>query len=497
MLTGKVISGAATGFKLSIVTLMVSAAVGAQAPKVTGPIDGTPTFNHGQYSLKDVGYVEEEFFFSGGATSYKAAGDLPNDGRWTVQPAEAAPYASRLVVIRPSDAKRFNGTVVVEWLNVTTGGDSGIDWTYLHRELIRDGFAYTGVSAQKVGIEGGPSPAQSGTPLKSSNPERYGKLSHPGDAFSYDIYSQAGRAIRGASGVKILGPLELKRVLAAGESQSAAFLTTYVNAIDPLDKVYDGFLIHSRFANGSALAGAMGGGRGPAANGVTPTGVQIRVDVRVPVLTFETETDVIGQNTMFVYARQSDSDRLRIWEVAGTAHVDSYYFAVGAIDSGSATIERLAAAWRPGTMGGGLGLPMNSGPQHHYVDEAALYHLNRWVGDGKAPSKAARMETVPDGPPRYALDKNGNVLGGIRTPWLDVPTAKLSAAGQTGSGLSFLFGITQPFDTATIRMLYPGGKADYLAKFNKALDATVKAGFILGAEVPEIKALAATMYPGS
>jgi hypothetical protein len=104
---------------------------------------------------------------------------------------------------------------------------------------------------------------------------------------------------------------------------------------------------------------------------------------------------------------------------------------------------------------------------------------------------------VPGSQPKYALDRNGNVLGGIRTPWLEAPTAKLSAAGQTGSGLAFLFGVTQTFDSATLKALYPGGKVDYLAKFNKALDAVVKAGFILGADVPEIKALAAAMYPGS
>jgi Alpha/beta hydrolase domain len=467
------------------VFMLTVSAVGAPTITVTGPIEGNPAFNRAQYSLKDVGYVEEEFFFSGTATSYKAAG----------QPADTAPYASRLVIIRPSDPKKFNGTVVVEWLNVTTGGDSGIDWTYFHRELIRDGFAYAGVSAQKVGIEGGPSLAQGGTALKPSNPERYGKLNHPGDAFSYDIYSQAGRAIRGAGGVKVLGPLALKHVLGAGESQSAVFLTTYVNDIDPLDKVYDGFLIHSRFANGASLAGAMGVGRGPAANVAAPSGVQIRVDVRVPVLTFETETDVIGQSTNFIYARQPDGDRVRIWEVPGTAHVDSYYLNVGAMDSGLAPIEKLAAAWTPGTMGGSLGKPMNSAPQHHYVDEAALYHLNRWVSEGKAPPKAARMETVLDGQPHYVFDKNGNVLGGIRTPWVDVPVARLSASGQTGAGLSFLFGTTQIFDDATLKALYPGGKADYLVKFNKALDAVVKAGFILGADVPEIKALAGAMYP--
>ena len=31
-----------------------------------------------------------------------------------------------------------------------------------------------------------------------------------------------------------------------GESQSAYALTTYVNGVHPLDRVFDGFLVHSR-----------------------------------------------------------------------------------------------------------------------------------------------------------------------------------------------------------------------------------------------------------
>ncbi len=126
-----------------------------------------------------------------------------------------------------------------------------------------------------------------------------------------------------------------------------------------------------------------------------------------------------------------------------------------------------------------------------------MYYLNRWVSEGKAPPKAARMETAGEGQPKYALDKNSNVLGGIRTPWVDVPVAKLSASGQTGAGLSFLFGTTQTFDVATLKAMYPGGKPDYLAKFKKALDAAVKAGFILRGDALEIGALASAMYPGS
>ncbi len=92
-------------------TLMASAAGAAEAPRVTGPIEGKPAFNPRQYDLKDVGYIEEEFFVSGTAVSYKAAGELPNDGRWNVQPSETAPYTSRIVIIRPAETKKFNGTV--------------------------------------------------------------------------------------------------------------------------------------------------------------------------------------------------------------------------------------------------------------------------------------------------------------------------------------------------------------------------------------------------
>ena len=45
--------------------------------------------------------------------------------------------------------KKFNGTVVVEWLNVSGGVDAAPDWTFAHTELIREGYAWVGVSAQK------------------------------------------------------------------------------------------------------------------------------------------------------------------------------------------------------------------------------------------------------------------------------------------------------------------------------------------------------------
>ncbi|MFI4936327.1 MAG: alpha/beta hydrolase domain-containing protein [Caulobacterales bacterium] len=478
---------------------MTGAALAAQIT-VSGPIAGAPRLGLGQFDLKSLGYVTEEYFLSGTATAYKRVGQPGEDGRWTAAPATTSPYVTRIVVVRPSDPAKFNGTVVVEWLNVTGGLDAPADWIVTHREMIRGGYAFVGVSAQRVGIEGGPS-LMAGMPLKKADPARYGQLSHPGDAFAYDLYSQAGRVVRGEGSEGVLGPLRPKRVLSIGESQSAVFLTTYVNAIDPIAKVYDGFLIHSRFGGASTIEGAAF--QGESASDLA-LAVKLREDLRAPVITVITETDLIGgQLTGFFPAQQPDNARLRIWEIPGTSHADTYIFSASGIDSGSAPIEALAAALKPtkDVFGTTLAFPMNSAPQHHYIVEAALWSLDRWVRTGEAPPKAPRVKAAlgdkPSDPAKLTLDANGIAEGGVRTPWVDVPTARMSGVGNSGGALGFLLGVTEPFDQAKLDSLYPGGKAEYLKKFNASLTDAIASGFILPADKAEIEALGAAMYPGS
>jgi len=489
-----------TGLYCLTVALFVIAGAAHAQVTVAGPIAGTPLLDLGKYDLGALGYVTEEFFLSGTATSFKRVGPVTEDGNWKAEQAATAPFTTRIVVVRPANPRKFNGTAVVEWLNVSAGTDLAADWSAMHREIVRDGFAYVGVSAQKVGIEGGPSLAPGTLPIKKAEPARYGQLSHPGDAFSYDIYSQAGMAVRGAAGAKVLGPLAAKRLLATGDSQSAVFLTSYVNAIDPIAKVYDGYLIHSRFSSAGSIEGAsMFAGPGD-----MPATAKLRADLRVPVITVITETDLIGSAGVagFVSADQDDTNRLRIWEIAGAAHVDTYVFGATAIDSGSAPVAQLAAAYAPtDTIAGAkLAKPVNSAPQHHYVVMAALWNLDRWVKDGKMPPVAPRLKThAGDKPasPQLAVDDNGDAEGGIRTPWVDVPTARLSGLGNAPGAIGALFGVTEPFDQGMIDKLYPGGRAEYLKKFDKALESAVKAGFILRADGADIKALAAAMYPGA
>src|SRR5262249_5902377 len=154
-------------------------------------------------------------------------------------------------------------------------------------ELIRGGYAWVGVSAQFVGVEGGPGlVAVVSLPLKTVDPARYGTLHHPGDSFSYDIFSQAAQAIRHPSGANPLGDLKVKRLIASGESQSAFRMVNYIDAIHPIAHVYDGYFVHSRGSFAAPLS------ESPERTITVPGTAAIRSDIDVPVLTFETESDL-------------------------------------------------------------------------------------------------------------------------------------------------------------------------------------------------------------
>jgi Alpha/beta hydrolase domain len=497
-------------------------AMHADTVTLSDPIPGRITLGLGQFDHTPAGYLVEERFVSGTARAYHSPAGAARELEAIV--AATASYQTRLVVVRPSDPARFNGTVIVEWLNVTGGTDAAPDWAYLNRELLRRGYAYVAVSAQKGGLLGGgirmPGMMMS---VKNADPDRYHSLIHPGDAYSFDIFSQVGRALR-VQTEALLGPLVTRHVLAVGQSQSAAFLTTYFNAIDPLAKVFDGALIHSRFAGSAPLKGNFASsmiwsslkhslfrliGRSRALSRWLPASarraavesVRIRSDVRVPVLMFITETDLVLPGLGFVSARQADAPNIRTWEVAGSAHADSYLMAAmegGALHSDSAPIDRLVKAFAPAdsVLGRRLARPMNSAPQHHYVLMAALAALRTWVAEGRPPESAPLLCLSGTLPPMLLADAVGNATGGIRSPWIDVPIARMSGVGQSGSIFAALFGVTEPFDQRRLLDLYPNGRADYLDKFAAALNSAISNGHILVEDKTQIAALAAATYPG-
>ncbi len=245
-----------------------------------------------------------------------------------------------------------------------------------------------------------------------------------------------------------------------GESQSAFFLTSYVDGVQPVTHEFDGFLIHSRSGSPAPL-GSPGTGI-DIAGSLSGKPTIIRTDQQVPVIMTETETDVLGVLDYYP-ATQPDNAHLRLWEMAGTAHADKYQ--VGSAESSF-----------------GCPLPINRG-QQSFVLKSALAHLNTWAEGGAPPPSAPRFDiSSASGKPAYVLDAVGNVKGAIRTPAVDAPVDVLSGLPAPNSSVvCLLSGTTTPIPAATLATLYPS-RAAYVADYTKATDAAIKAGFVLAAD---------------
>jgi hypothetical protein len=378
-----------------------------------------------------------------------------------------------VVVRRPADPAAFSGTGVGEWLNVSSGLDANPDWSFLAPELLRTGVAWVGVSAQRIGVEGGAiavdagagASGLAGSGLKGLDPERYGSLDHPGDAFAYDIYSQVGAALK-AGAPAALGDLVVRQVLAVGESQSAFALTTYIDGVHPRASVYDGFLVHSRGRRGLGMGDI--GDAAKVSRSIKGTPLLIRTDLDVPVLMVQTETDllpVLG----YAEARQDDTGLIRLWEIAGTAHAD-------------------ASTLGPYASMVDCGVPINDGPQR-FVVRAALRHLVSWAAGGEAPPAAPRLAIEVDADRvMFPRDTDGLAGGGIRLPQIEVPVAALSGEpGPVDTLMCQLLGSTSAFTPERLAELYPSPDA-YLASYEAATDAAITTGFALPEDRDEILA---------
>jgi len=429
-------------FVCAAFTVQAADRVSLPAPTVTGPIALTnkpPNPEHGYpfnptyLDLAAKGYVEEEFFIEGTANRYKHDGDATGS---VIDSGH--PYKTRVVVRRPVSAKKFNGTAIVEWTNVTGSRDLEMDWFQSADHFVSAGYAWIGVSAQRVGVDA----------LKAWSPNRYasldvtegGKIKN--DDLSYDIMAATAMVIRGKANADIMGGLKANLVIATGHSQSAGRLGGYINTIYPLNPVFDGVMLHG------------GGGK-------------IRGDVDVKVFKLQSETDVRGPA-----ARQPDTDKLRTWEVAGTSHVDSqseiHFVEIGKLDAGMP--PGVAAA-------GTCDKPPFSQIPFHYVFNSAFDHFVVWIKNGTPPPTAPPIEFSTATPPQIMRDEMGNSLGGIRLAEMAVPTA-VNTGQNTGTAFCRLYGSHIDFDKARIASLYPTHKA-YVAAVKDITEKNLKAGYIL------------------
>lgn len=420
---------------------------------VDGPITGgTRGYPFGAYfgNIGDVGYVEEEYFLSGTAGYYAPQSPLTADGKWTMAVAGSAPYKTRFLVRRPADPRRFNGTVVVEWANVSFGYDvAPLDLTGLYQ----DGYIYVSVSAQKVGVSGDPAaPQQYG--LQQWDPQRYRSLDIPDDAYSYDIVSQVVNVLRTAP-PRVLGGQVPRRVVGAGWSQSGSRVLSYVNGVQPLSCSLDAALLLLNAGASSAF--------GPGVPRSQVFFTQVRPDSRIPVFAMSSESEALYYHQLAI---QPDTDRFRYWEIAGASHENTRVMAGiwqktdrdGVPRAGTSPTPASEVDWTP-------------------TADAAFHHIDRWVRTNQAPPTQNLLQISAN---QYVRDQYGNALGGVRLPELEVPVA--TYVGNAGPG--GLPGTTTPFTTAQLTALYPS-HADYVAKVTAAASTALAAGVILPYRVDE------------
>jgi Alpha/beta hydrolase domain len=391
-------------------------------------------------NLSSRGYVEEEFFFQGTATSY--ATPALADG---VALSTGLPYKSRMIVRRPADPSQFNGVVLVEWVNVTSGYNLDLHWQASREYLTRHGYAYVGVSAQRVGVQQAP------YGLTEWSPTRYGTLDVTAggtitdDSLSYDIFSQAGRAIR--SQPELLAGLRPRILIAIGASQSASRLTPYYNSIQPLHRVYDGFLLH------------VGGG-------------PFRTDISTKLLRINTEREIVAGQAAI---RQPDSNIFRSWEIAGASHVDYWYMTYR-----QALVARDELA--------PFNYQCDKQPLSHvnnkYVLNAGYDQLVDWILRNRPPSVATPIVVTSVSPTVIPRDTNGLVSGGIRLATVEVPTA--TNDGVNGStGFCNLYGSHTPFPDSKVQQLYPNHQR-YVDAVREVTQKNLGDGFIVSEDAAEI-----------
>jgi hypothetical protein len=427
-------------------------------PIVTGPIQGGirgGAYNRSRFPLTH-GYVEEEYFFQGVA---RAA-----DGT-------TAPYKSRILVRRPTDPSHFNGSVILDWDNVTVPDDTDVGWLPMHNTIMDRGFVYVAVAAQELSIEKSP------IALKQYDPVRYGSLSHPGDNYSFDIFSQAAEAViekvqpndtsPDAEGV-VLGDLlpEVTRRIAIGASQSGSRLHDYIDSWAKAAGVFEGFM--------PELA--------------DPTGVDRTV---APTLWLNSQNE--GKATTV----PPDSDLFRFWEMAGSAHAPhdySQYQNSGYVyheTNGNVDIydRDEGTAWGYQYKPGDCQLNVYE-PGYEY--SAALVTIDDWVRTGNAPpvDPSTRFDRT-GGTLHY--DDLSNIVGGVRSPIIDVPIAKYyagvpptggSPCSQTGS--LPLVGGTEMMTAAELAAKYPTSQA-YADAFEQQIETNLDRGWLLPEGAAELR----------
>lgn len=438
-------------------------------PEVRGPLPVTAQsypFGAADHQLvpedlSKVGYVEEEYVVSGKANVYQ----WPAPGAAVVHTPDA-PYTTRVLVRRPRKRTKLSGNVVVEMLNPSNLFDLNIGWALSHQQFTRNGDVWVGITAKPIAVDA----------LKTFDPQRYATLSFANplalddprncatvaadsqrsteNGLIWDIYSQVGTWLKSEAKTNPLAyghgarrANDVEHAYGFGYSQTGGYLVNYINAINPLivkdegKGIYDGYIV--------GVAGGNFAGAYPINQCVPAPPDDARrqfKDVGVPVIRIMSQSDYLRGITSRRSDSDTSSDQYRHYEMAGAGHAtpDELYYSAAPAD-----ILKANRSVPP--------MSCNEGPRSRFPSSihfnAALQNLDLWVRDELPPPHADPI-LVEGSPATPVLDEFGNVQGGLRSPFVDVPTSTWFGTA-TGASFCFIAGYEIPFDQALIDELYP------------------------------------------
>ena len=424
----------------------------------------------------DFGYVEEEFLVSGDANIYEYVDDEGQDSAVRVRD-EAVPYTSRLLIRRPADAGRFNGTLYLEVLNPSAGWDGDPIWQNSHDYVMRAGAVYAGLTSKPVAVDF-LRDKWGRDPYPKRDSSRYATLEMPYFGQVWDMLSEVAALLKspGAAGNPLAG-FPVRRTILTGYSQSVAYQVTYANSFHARERLPNGTpLIDGYFLSAGGSAKNVHRPT-PETEGLPPGDRRNLIDVDVPVVRFQTETEVPRSHRL----RQHPPDYplVRIYEMAGGAHVDQ-----ATVDEGGRALAR------------DLGLPdfaascdnpVNPVPIG-YAQSAMLEIVDQWVRGSAEPPPSRVIDLVDgqNGSREIARDAAGNALGGVRLPSLEAPLGRY-LPNNTGAGFCFLIGSFVPFEQNELARRYPEHRT-YLQRVAYAADRAVADRFLLEADAERILA---------
>jgi hypothetical protein len=211
-------------------------------------------------------------------------------------------------------------------------------------------------------------------------------------------------------------------------------------------------------------------------------------NIDVPVIRVVAQTDVILTHARRREDSDTPGDRYRLYEVAGAPHADAafYPYIPTVADQKRTGFDGFLHTW-PFAELCEIEIPLLRVPVMTSALDAAWANLTRWARDGVPAPRAPRIAVANPNTPqaRVVLDEHGNAVGGVRTPYVDVPTATYLTS-TPGPGTCRNLGHKRDFDWARLNRLY-GTSEGYARKVAESVDRLAGERWLTAADGRRIK----------